>query len=1253
MDSHTQRQRVPQINAAPRVRRRCAFLLLCCIGFFFGSPAGLHAAPDELLTIRVGAYENPPKVYRNRDGLVVGIFPDILDMIAFEEGWRIEYVFGTWAECLQRLETNAIDLMVDIAYSEARGRVFDFSEETVFLNWGSVYAAGGKTIQSFLDLRGKTVAVVREDIHTVGENGIRRLDRSFELGLTYVYVDSYREVLELLDAGRVDAGVVNRLYGAINAKNYTITETPLIFNPVHLKFAVPKGSSRGKTLVQRIDHRVRNAKTDSTSVYNDIINAYLAGIEYQPNFRGERQAIHLTPEEAAWLANHPIVRVGVDPAYPPYSYRDPDAGYQGIAIDFMHLIGSQLGIRFDVVDGLSWPQIMNGVRDRSLDLGLSVVATPERSAHLDFSRIYLPTPLVIMAREADDDIDGPEDIDGKRVALVEGYSSAQRVIREHPAATPVMFATPLECLTAVSVGDADCTVGVLGVNDYLARREGISNLKVTARYDMRFFGQRMGTRNDWPALACIIDKALQAIPEKRKIAIFNNWLPRGAGLEGPAALQEKYALTAAETAWIDSHPMIRFGIDPEFAPFEFFEKNKVFSGIVSDYVKILNYRLGLNLKVVHGLTWPEAVARAESGGGIDLLPCVARTPQRERFLRFSEPYINFHRVIITRTEMPFIASLDDLEEHSVAVQEKSSHEGFLLQRSSIRPSPYPTLQAALGAVADGDADAFVGNIASATYWIRRLHLTNLKVAAPVSYEMQSLHFAVRRDWPELVRIIDKGLASISMTKANRIRKHWIDVEYQPGLSPGDIWKYILWVIAGGMLVVAVVLAWSYRLKQEIAKRCVIEQDLHRTQDELEQRIETRTADLARANRQLQREIDDHRRTAAHNEQLVKQLVQSQKMEAIGTMAGGIAHDFNNILMPIMGYVELAREQVPGSSKVQRYLQQVMDASHRAKDLVQQILSFSRHDDHQKRPVDLKPLVRESVKLMRSTLPATIAVDVTITSETATIAGSPTQIHQVLMNLFTNAYHAMRDTGGRLEVSLATCTIDPEDAAARDLPSGGDWLCLRVSDTGHDIPPHIRDRILEPYFTTKATDEGTGLGLSVVHGIVKKHGGHMTFDSTPGAGTTFRIVFPRIDTTADTDPKPAAGDVHGGPERIWVVDDEATIARMVKSVLDPFGYQVRVFHAGRDLLDAFTAAPDAADLVVTDMTMPEMTGARLSEELLARRPDLPIVLCTGFSETMNEQKALSIGVRAFLMKPIDRKTLAATVRRVLDDKTASA
>jgi ABC-type amino acid transport substrate-binding protein/nitrogen-specific signal transduction histidine kinase/ActR/RegA family two-component response regulator len=1227
--------------------------ILAALVFTLLCQAPVHAEHQEKLKVRVGAYENHPKIYTNENGVLTGIFPDILENIAIREDWELEYVPGTLAQCFERLERNEIDIMVDVAFSEKRNEKYDFNRETIFIDWDTIFTRQGLTIKSPLDLHGKKVAVMKGSIHTDYEGGIKSLAslaRAYEIDIDFLEVNSYKEIFELLDTGQVDAGVVNRLFGTLSCKDFAVVESLFIFNPRHLKFAFPKNNARGLQLRERIDSNLVALKIESNSVFYEIIDTYLSGLEFKTsNICDLKQVLFIDAEEA-WLRAHKKIRIGVDASYAPYSFVDVDGSYQGIAMDFVDLISKELGVEMEVVPKLSWPQILDGARKRTLDVVITAVKTKEREEYLGFTKIYIPTPLVIMTRQETEVIDGPEDLADMTIALVKGYSSSERVSREHPDITPLVVETPLEGLQTVSAGEATGYVGVLGINDYLATKHGITNLKVAARYDMRTNGQRFAVRKDWPMLVTILDKVLATISEKQKVAIFNTWIADQSNWEGPISLQEEFALTDAETVWVDAHPVIRLGADPEFAPFEYFSKEGVYSGVASDYINILNTRLGLNMQVVPNLTWNEAVDKAKKLE-IDVLPSVGDTEDRRSFLNFSIPYMNFHRVIITRTDTPFLAGLEDVRGLKVAVQANTSHTGYLKEHSDIEPQLYETLQEALVATSEGSADAFIGNIASATYWIRKQNLTNLKVAAPVSQELQGLHFAVRSDWPELVGIINKGLQSISLAKENQIRRRWITVEYAPGLDPGTVKKFSLQIIGIVLLVLLGIVAWNYRLTKEIRKRKIAENALHQAHERLEHRVKERTAALAETNKTLQQEISERHQTEKEKDALAKQLLQVQKMEAIGTLAGGIAHDFNNILTPIIGYAEMALEEVPLDSISRGYLKEILNAGGRARNLVKQILTFSHRTEQEKKPVQLEPIIREALKLLRSSIPTTIKIQESIDPDSrASILADPTQIHQIIMNLCTNAYHAMREHGGVLSVSLAEVEFDQDDQVrSLDLPPGR-YLRLEVSDTGPGIEPALRERIFDPYFTTKTKDEGTGLGLALVHGIVKDHNGRVTLYSEMGRGTTFHVYLPEIIPSLFKEGL-VEEEIVGGSERILLVDDEEIIVLMQKRILESLGYKVTAFLSSVETLESFKEAPGNFDLVMTDMTMPEMTGAELAVKLLDIRPDIPIILCSGFSNIINKDKAKLLGIREYIMKPVAKKQLAVAVRKLLDENGA--
>lgn len=381
--------------------------------------------------------------------------------------------------------------------------------------------------------------------------------------------------------------------------------------------------------------------------------------------------------------------------------------------------------------------------------------------------------------------------------------------------------------------------------------------------------------------------------------------------------------------------------------------------------------------------------------------------------------------------------------------------------------------------------------------------------------------------------------------------------------------------------------------------------------------------------------------------LERQLRQAQKMEAIGTLAGGIAHDFNNILSAIIGYSELTQRNLPPESDDWENIREVVSAARRARDLVKQILAFSRQSEEEFRPIELHLIVNEVFKLLRSSLPSSIEMHQSI-RKCRPVLGDATQLHQVVMNLCTNAAQAMAEDGGELSLAFEEVPLSEEEIARRELGRSDAFVKLTVSDTGHGIPPTVLDRVFEPYFTTKEKGKGTGLGLSVVHGIVKGHGGGVSVESRVEKGTTFSVFIPLADLeAAESKTAEYESPLKGGNERILFVDDERPLANMARQMLEGLGYRVEVFTDSLEALERFRADPDRVDLVITDMTMPRMTGDRLAAEMLSIRPDIPVILCTGFSERIDEPRARELGIRAFMLKPLISMELAGNIRRLLD------
>ncbi|MFH1021145.1 MAG: response regulator, partial [Pseudomonadota bacterium] len=367
----------------------------------------------------------------------------------------------------------------------------------------------------------------------------------------------------------------------------------------------------------------------------------------------------------------------------------------------------------------------------------------------------------------------------------------------------------------------------------------------------------------------------------------------------------------------------------------------------------------------------------------------------------------------------------------------------------------------------------------------------------------------------------------------------------------------------------------------------------------------------------------------------------------GTLAGGIAHDFNNILAAVMGYTELAmmdlQQNVPAYAK----LAEVTKAGKRARDLVAQILTFSRHSEARREPLELRGIVKEALKLLRAPLPSTMEMKQEISAQPCWALADPVQIHQVLMNLCINASHAMRGREGVLTVTLAPEDIDEFRAALNPDLGPGPYVHLEVRDTGQGMGQDLVARIFEPFFTTKQVGEGTGMGLAVVHGIMKSHQGAMEVASVLGQGTVFDLYFPRITEVGEIGSVLGDSQISRGTERILFVDDEPALAELGKQVLGILGYQVQAHGDSREAWARFVVEPDAFDLVITDLTMPGMTGAQLAQKILALRPGIPIIMTTGYSDILTEEEALELGVREYLLKPLSAARLAEVVRRVLD------
>jgi len=505
-------------------------------------------------------------------------------------------------------------------------------------------------------------------------------------------------------------------------------------------------------------------------------------------------------------------------------------------------------------------------------------------------------------------------------------------------------------------------------------------------------------------------------------------------------------------------------------------------------------------------------------------------------------------------------------------------------------------------------------------WRKRAEEERLLLVTAIE---QAAEFIIIFDRKGRIRYVNPAFTKVTRYRREEILGRHIRI-LRPGHQNDPLYRAIRSTLANGRV-------WSGRIRHRTSdgNQIEVEATISPVRDDAE-RISSYVAVV---------------RDVTNEVALEKQLCQAQKLEAIGTLAGGIAHDFNNILYVISGFTQLAQDDTRPGQHVYRNLSHVLDATDRARDLVNQILTFCRRSEQEKKPILMAPIVKEVCKFLRASTPSTIEIRYNIGQELGRVMADPSQMHQVLMNLCTNAAHAMSGKGGILDVDLQQTQTGPVFVAQNRDSTHAPCLKLKVSDTGHGMPPELLDRIFEPYYTTKKQGEGTGLGLAVVHGIVESHGGTITVESEPGGGTVFQVYLPVIaDTTGHEIPEPEQ--IPTGRERILLVDDEEFIVKMAKEMLERLGYQVVACTGSMEAAALFRATPNEFDLVISDMTMTGMSGAELAKNLKKLRPDIPFILCTGFSEPVTEQTLTEIGIGALLMKPVRRNIIAGTIREVL-------
>ncbi len=553
----------------------------------------------------------------------------------------------------------------------------------------------------------------------------------------------------------------------------------------------------------------------------------------QPICAQDRAALPLSDVEKAWIGAHPTLRVAAVPDWPPFDWVDSQGHYTGIDADLLRHLGAIAGFNIEAVSG-KWVDLYEQLRRGELDLCPGMQASEARQEDLLFTDPLFRFPHAIFSNQEIPPGTRLPDLVGLRIVVERDYYEHEFLKAHHPEFELVLVENSLQALLSVSSGSADVYIGNVAVASYLIDENVLPGIHQGPHADLGALEISIGVRKNAPELVSILNKAIAALPADEKRTIIGRYV----------SAKESVTLSRTERDWIASHPVIRLGIDPEFAPFEFVGDDGQYRGMASDYIALLNERLGTNMQVVHQHSWPEAVAEVQAGN-LDVLPCLGKNEKREDYLEFTRPYLSFHRVVITRLDTPFFGSVKELSGLRAAVQRDSSHHHFVTERTSLEPVFYATFSEALAAVAQGETDCAVGNAATSAFWIQQKGMTNLRLAVPVGEGTQDLHFGVRKDWPELVSILNKGINALSEEEVLAIRRKWVDVDIQPRLDWSRALLLIGAVIGIFLPIIAFIVFHNWRLRQEMQARRATESALQESEEEYRSLVQSANSIILR------------------------------------------------------------------------------------------------------------------------------------------------------------------------------------------------------------------------------------------------------------------------------------------------------------------------------------------------------------------------------------------------------------------------
>lgn len=1177
----------------------CLFVFMISHKTALGNSPKMPLTPQEQawLTehpeIRLGF--NPhmePLLIKGEYGSYDGIFPLIISELEKILGINITIEVDDWNIIVEKARKRQIDGLLACAPSQAEASSL-LKTQTIHQAYPVAFTSQDArfTINNLNDLKGKSIAYQQEV--KMLEVVLGQLEDDSKI----IAVNSTLEAIRLVFEGKVEVAF------GINFENYLVAKHALSgikISYFDLEHANPISTCVRDEWPEFIDIFNKGLKHIGKSRIQQILTGWT-------NIKEQSQKLELTFEDRTWLDAHPVIRVGADSSWAPIEFLTSEGNYSGLSMDYLKIIEPMLGVRFEFVQE-SWQELITQAKQGKLDMFSCVAKTSEREKYLVFTEPYVEMPAGIFTLDDAAYISNLSIITNEKIAVVEGYAIYDFIVANYPDMNLVLVKTPEEGIKKVIQKNAFAFIDNSITTGHLISHKGY--LQIRMKGEAPFVNaQRIGVRKDWPQLRSILQKSIDSISESERNAMYNRWVP--VTYEKPM----NYSLI-----W------------------------KIGGGFLFTVILFFSWTRKLKLEV-HKRTLALQDSEEKFRALADTSPLAIYMSEG---VEQKAVYVNptFTEIFgYTIDEVPTVddwwplAYPDASYRKQVANEWQKKVEHAIETKSEIEP-----MEVIVTCKDGSKKNISWGFITTGKQnWACGLNMTDRlqaekKLKASEERSRTWLEYS-----PVCTKVVDLDFDLQYMSSAGIKGLNIEDItEFYGKPYPFDFYPESF----------KNVMTSNLKKAKETGEVITQEAPVVDT-DGSELWFNSTIVPVNDNNGRIEYiiivSIDTTERHKAENEKanLENRLNHAQKMEAMGTLAGGIAHDFNNILAAILGYAEMARDDCQPGTTVAEDLDKVLEGGNRAKDLVQQILAFSRQSEMERIPLQPASVTKEAIKMLRPSLPTTIEINQDIPPATGLILADPTQIHQILMNLCTNAFHAMEETGGKLDISLKEVSLCSEDLIHEPDVEPGTFVQLSISDSGPGITPDIKIKIFDPYFTTKETGKGTGMGLAIVHGIVKSYGGFISLYSEPGEGTAFHVFIPVVEKELlpkikDVDPIPI------GSDRILFIDDEEILAEMGKSMLERLGYHVTVRNNSIEALETFQNQPEQFDLVITDQTMPGMTGADLARRMMQIKPEIPIILCTGYSTTISEEKAKSMGIKEFALKPLSKKDIAVLIRKVLDN-----